>query len=246
MSKHIVFGIHPVREALLAGRWMDKIWYRKGRSDDRLQEILTLARDRAVPVQAVPDIKLDKVARDQGHQGVVAMLAPIGFQELEPLLLQAQDDGKAPLLLMLDGITDVRNFGAISRTAEALGVDAIIIPQQGSASVNGDALKTSAGALHHIPICRVRNLVDALMLMQAYDLKVVGCTEKTEASIFDADLSGPLAIIMGAEDKGISGPLLKRADELMSIPMRGKVSSLNVSVATAIITSEAIRQRKLS
>lgn len=244
MSKHIVFGIHPVREALLSGRWMDKIWYRKGRSDARLQEILTLARERAVPVQSVPEVKLDKVAKGEGHQGVVAMLAPIGFQELEPMLLQWQDNGKTPLLLMLDGITDVRNFGALSRTAEALGVDALIIPEHGSASVNADALKTSAGALHHIPVCRVHNLVDTLMLMQAYGVKVVGCTEKTGASIYEAELGGPLAIIMGSESKGISGPLLKRADELLAIPMTGKVSSLNVSVAAAIIMGEAIRQRQ--
>lgn len=238
-----IFGVHPVLEALQAGQTMEKILVRKGKQHERIKDIRRIAREEGIPVQEVPDEKLDRLAKQGNHQGVVALAAAADYQELEPLLLQLQESGETPLLLMLDSVTDVRNFGAIARTAEAMGAHALIVPAKGSAALNADAVRTSAGALSHLPVCRFDHLVDAVMLLQAYEVRTVGITEKTTQSLFDLELNGPLCLVMGSEERGIHNQLIRRLDALGGIPMRGQVESLNVSVAAGMALMEIVRQR---
>ncbi len=237
---NIIFGHHPVAEAIESGASIEKILLRQGSKPDR---IFGAAREANLPIQFVPEIKLDKLTRGANHQGVVALVAQIRYQNLEEIILAVQATNKMPLFVMLDGVTDVRNFGAIARTAECMGADAIIIPTQGAAAANADAIKASAGALLHIPVCRTDVLVDSLLLLQAYGIFSYAVTEKASQNLFETNLKGSCCLILGAEDKGISAPLLKRADYLIKIPMKGQVSSLNVSVAAAIAIAEAGRQR---
>lgn len=242
-SDKLIYGFHPVMEALESGRQIEKIYLRQGAMFERLRELRELARTRNVPMQQVPDEKIRTLAGDGNHQGVVAVAASIAYRSLESVIIEVTGRGDDPLLLMLDGVTDVRNFGAIARTAECLGVHAIIIPTQGAASAGADAVRSSAGALNHLPVCRVDHLTDALMLMQTYNIRTVACTEKATSVIYHTDLSGPICLILGAEDKGITPQLLRRADFLAAIPLHGKIESLNVSVAAGIILSEALRRR---
>ncbi|MDX1906714.1 MAG: 23S rRNA (guanosine(2251)-2'-O)-methyltransferase RlmB [Bacteroidia bacterium] len=241
---NIVYGFHPVAEALTHSRPLEKILVRQGNTHERIKEIRELARTRQIPVQTVPEEKITQLCPDGVHQGVIAIMAAVAYRSLEQTILEIQGRGEVPLLLMLDGITDVRNFGAIARTAECMGVQAMIVPGQGAAPISADAVKTSAGALMHLPVCREEHLTDAILMLQAYDIAVVACTEKARDIIYDTDLSGPLCIIVGAEDKGISPSLLKRAGRLVAIPMVGNIESLNVSVAAGMILSEAVRQRR--
>ncbi|MEZ4828346.1 MAG: 23S rRNA (guanosine(2251)-2'-O)-methyltransferase RlmB [Bacteroidia bacterium] len=244
-NNHLVYGFHSVAEALEAGKPVDKILLRQGNNHGRVGEIRNRAKTLNIPLQMVPEAAFDRICpKGSNHQGVAAFISAVEYQPLEETIMAIQDQGETPLLMMLDGVTDVRNFGAIARTAECMGIHAIIVPAQGAAALNADAVKVSAGALHHLPVCRVGNLVDAVLLMQAYGITTIACTEKAEDSIYQADFTGPACIVMGAEDKGISPPLLKRADALTQIPMYGKVSSLNVSVAAGIIMAEARRQRR--
>ena len=194
----------------------------------------------------VPGAKLDRIAAGKNHQGCVAFISSITYFQIEELLPTIFEAGRTPLLLILDRITDVRNFGAIARSAECAGVDAIIIPSRGAAQVGADAIKTSAGALHAIPICRESNLKDTIDFLKASGLRIASCTEKGSTPHHKTELSGPLAIVMGSEEDGISSEYLKRSDVRVQIPMRGKISSLNVSVATGIILFEVLRQRELS
>ncbi|MEM6348464.1 MAG: 23S rRNA (guanosine(2251)-2'-O)-methyltransferase RlmB [Bacteroidota bacterium] len=242
-KKNITYGLHPVIEALEADQSIDKIFVRKDSTHGRLQEMRRLANAKGVQVQYVPDVKIQRLAGDANHQGVVAVMAAIEYVSLEPIILELQEKGETPFFVMLDGVTDVRNFGAIARTAECMGAHAIIIPVHGSAAANADAVKVSAGALHHLPVCRENNLVDSLMLMQAYGIKSLGCTEKASDTIFEQDFSEPICIVMGSEENGISKSMLKRLDILAKIPMTGNVSSLNVSVAAGMVIAEAVRQR---
>lgn len=237
---NVIFGHHSVAEAIEAGASIEKILLRQGHKPER---IFGLARKAGLPIQFVPEIKLEKMTRGGNHQGVVAMVASVRYHKLEDIILKVQESGKMPFFMMLDGVTDVRNFGAIARTAECLGVDAIIIPRQGSAAVNADAVKTSAGALMHIPVCREDVLVDSLLMLEAYSIFTYAVTEKANESLYNTNLKGSCCLILGSEDKGISAPILKRADYLIKIPMVGQVSSLNVSVAAAITVAEATRQR---
>ncbi|MDX2248938.1 MAG: 23S rRNA (guanosine(2251)-2'-O)-methyltransferase RlmB [Bacteroidia bacterium] len=241
---NLIYGIHSVLEALEAGKPVDKIMIRQGNIHGRIGEIRSRAKDLQIPVQMVPDATIERICPPgSNHQGLAAFISAVEYQPLEEIILGIQERGETPLLLLLDSITDVRNFGAIARTAECLGVHALVVPAQGAAAINADAVKVSAGALHHLPVCRVNNLVDAVMLMQAYGIATIACTEKAEASIYDMDFRPPMCLIMGAEDKGISTTLLKRAGFLAQIPMYGKISSLNVSVAAGVIMAEARRQR---
>ncbi len=242
-KKNITYGLHPVIEALEADQSIDKIFVRKDSTHGRLQEMRRLANAKGVQVQHVPDVKIQRLAGDANHQGVVAVMAAIEYVSLEPIILELQEKGETPFFVMLDGVTDVRNFGAIARTAECMGAHAIIIPVHGSAAANADAVKVSAGALHHLPVCRENNLVDSLMLMQAYGIKSLGCTEKASDTIFEQDFTEPICIVMGSEENGISKSMLKRLDILAKIPMTGNVSSLNVSVAAGMVIAEAVRQR---
>ena len=237
---NVIFGHHPVAEAIEAGASIEKILLRQGHKPDR---IFGAARKAGLPIQFVPEVRLDKVTRGANHQGVVALISQITYQNLEDVILAVQEKGEMPLFVMLDGVTDVRNFGAIARTAECLGAHALIIPRQGSASVNADAVKTSAGALLHIPVCREDVLMDSLLMLEAYGIFSYAVSEKASQSLYDTHLKGSCCLIMGAEDKGISPQLLKKADYLIKIPMTGQVSSLNVSVAAAITIAEAARQR---
>lgn len=237
---NVIFGHHPVAEAIEAGASIEKILLRQGHKPER---IFGAARKAGLPIQFVPEIKLEKMTRGGNHQGVVALISPIPFHKLEDIILKVQEEGRLPFFVMLDGVTDVRNFGAIARTAECLGADALIIPRQGTASVNADAVKTSAGALMHIPVCREDVLLDSLLMLQAYSIFTYAVTEKAKESLYDTNLKGSCCLILGSEDKGISAPILKRADYLIKVPMLGQVSSLNVSVAAAIAISEAARQR---
>ncbi|MDP5168737.1 MAG: 23S rRNA (guanosine(2251)-2'-O)-methyltransferase RlmB [Bacteroidia bacterium] len=243
MSEFLIYGFHSVKEAIEAGRALEKIMIRQDMSPDRAMELRRLAQEIDVPLQMVPEIKLNKVTKNGNHQGVVAVMPVMPYQPLEETLLRIQDTGETPLLLMLDGVTDVRNFGAIARSAECLGVHAIIVPTQGSASMSADAVKVSAGALSHITVCRVKDLVDATLLLQAYGIKTYGLNEKANATLWQTDLTEAACLVMGSEENGISPRLIRRVDELVQIPLRGKVGSLNVSVAAGIALAEVERQR---
>ncbi|MBT28099.1 MAG: 23S rRNA (guanosine(2251)-2'-O)-methyltransferase RlmB [Thalassobius sp.] len=238
----LIYGIHSISEALEAGKEIDKILLQRGLKSDSLKEISSKAASLGVPVAQVPLEKLNKLTR-KNHQGIIGFLSAITYSSLDHIISELYTNGKEPFILILDRVTDVRNFGAIARTAECSGIHAIVIPAKGSAQIGPDAVKTSAGALNHIPVCRVQNLKQTVRFLQDSGLHVVACTEKTSSSIYDADFKKPCAIVMGSEEDGISDDILRISDELASIPMFGKVGSLNVSVATSVIIYEAIRQK---
>ncbi len=239
----MLFGSRSVIEAVRAGKELDKILIQNNVSNELIAEIKKLIRDHNIPFQYVPAEKLNRLS-SKNHQGIIAYLASVDYQKIENILPALFEEGKTPLLLILDRITDVRNFGAIARTAECSGVNAIIIPSRGAAQINGDAIKTSAGALHDIAVCRSENLKSTLDYLKESGLKLICCTEKSDKFYYDADLSTPTAIIMGSEEDGISAEYIKRSDDNVKIPLMGKIESLNVSVATGIILYEAVRQRK--
>lgn len=242
--KDTIFGIHAVIEAIKAGQPIDKIQINRELKADVTREIRALAKEYNIQVQAVPLDKINRITR-KNHQGVIALMSPIEFQKIEDLLPELFEAGNTPFIMLLDGVTDVRNFGAIVRTAECVGVHAIVIPDKGAARVNSDAMKTSGGALARVPICKARVLPGVVKYLQMSGLVVSGVTEKTEDSLFDIDFSVPTALVMGSEETGISSQILKRADNLAKIPMEGSISSLNVSVAAGVAMYEVLRQRKL-
>lgn len=241
-AKEIIFGTHPIIEALSAEKEIEKILIQKGTIGQQINEIIALANDFKVPYQLVPAEKLNSIT-PKNHQGVIAFMSAISYASLDNIISSCYENGKLPLLIITDHITDVRNFGALARTAECAGVDAIIIPSKGNAQINSDAVKTSAGALSHIPICREDSLTKTVKYLQDNGITIVGCTEKAARHIYDADFTKPTAIIMGSEETGISDELMKMIDQVVKIPMNGKISSLNVSVSAGIIVYEAIRQR---
>lgn len=232
-------------EAIEAGKDIDRLMIRKDLNGDLARELLTLARTYEIPVQRVPQEKLNRITM-KNHQGAIAMLSAVTYHKLDQILPSLYEEGETPLILVLDGLTDTRNFGAIARTAECAGVHAIVIPDRGSVSVTADAVKTSAGALLHIPVCREQNLQAAVKFMKDNGLMVAGASEKSDSDYTDIDFTVPAAIVMGAEDTGISAPVLKLCDRIATIPLAGHIGSLNVSVATGIITFEAVRQRRLA
>ena len=242
----MIYGIHAVTEAIRAGKEIDRLFLQEGLKSDLSAELRRITKENDVLYVMVPGAKLDRIAAGKNHQGCVAFISSITYFQIEELLPTIFEAGRTPLLLILDRITDVRNFGAIARSAECAGVDAIIIPSRGAAQVGADAIKTSAGALHAIPICRESNLKDTIDFLKASGLRIASCTEKGSTPHHKTELSGPLAIVMGSEEDGISSEYLKRSDVRVQIPMRGKISSLNVSVATGIILFEVLRQRELS
>ena len=243
MSKESqLFGIHAVMEAIKSGKTIDKLFLQKGLKGELSQELIKLLREHKITPNTVPVEKLNKLTY-KNHQGVVAFVAPVDFYDLEELVIQTQEVGKTPLFIMLDQLTDARNFGAIIRTAECVGAHGIIIPKSGSAPVSADTIKTSAGAVFNMPICKVDHLKDALYLLQASGIQSIAATEKTEATIYDADFKLPTVIIMGSEGKGVSPGILKLADHKAKLPMFGEISSLNVSVAAGVFLYEAVRQR---
>lgn len=237
-----IFGIRAVIEALDAGKYIDKVLVRKDLSGDLAHELMARLRQSGTLVQKVPAERLNRITQ-KNHQGVIALLSPVAYSRLENLLPTIYEEGRVPFLLVLDGITDTRNFGAIARTAECAGVDAIVIPERNSVSVTADAVKTSAGALFHIPVCRERDVLSAVRFLHDSGVKVVGASEKGATDYTTVDFTTPVAIVMGAEDTGISPEVLRVCDELAAIPIRGAIGSLNVSVAAAVIIYEALRQR---
>lgn len=237
-----VFGLQSVLELLRSDKEIEKVLVNRELSHVELE---TLARDRGVIVQRVPLEKLNKITM-KNHQGVVAFISAVSYSKLSNVVAEAYEKGKVPLVLIIDRVTDVRNFGAMARTAEASGVDAIVVPTRGAALITSDAMKTSSGALSFIPVCRENDLTLVVEELQASGFVVMGCTEKASDTYFHQDLSGPVAIVMGSEEDGISDSLLRKCDYLGQIPMLGKVGSLNVSVACGIMLYEVVRQRQLA
>ena len=237
-----IYGIHAVLEAIDAGKDIDKILLSKTLNADTTQEIYDKARALRVPVQRVPVQKIDRITR-RNHQGVLAMMAAVTYYRVEDLVPQMFDEGENPLIVVLDGVTDVRNFGAVARTCECAGVSAIVIPDRESVSVNADAVKTSAGALNYLPVCREHNLVGAVKLLRDSGFKIVGTSDKSETPYTSADYTGPVAIVLGAEGEGISPEIMKLCDTQVLIPEFGHINSLNVSVAGGIMIYEVVRQR---
>jgi 23S rRNA (guanosine2251-2'-O)-methyltransferase len=243
--ENFIYGIHPVIEALKSGKEIEKVMIQTGLRGEGFQQLHALIREMEIPVQFVPLEKLNRVTR-QNHQGVVAMIPEITYQKIEDILPSAYEQGKVPLVLMLDRITDVRNLGAIARTAECSGVDAILLAEKGSAQVNQDAIKTSAGALYKVPVCRYHSITESVTFLKNSGLKIIAATEKANSDYSDVDMTQPLALILGSEESGISDELLKAADVLVRIPIKGEIQSLNVSVAAGVIIYEILRQRKQS
>ena len=243
-EKEMIFGIRAVIEAAEAGKDIDKVLVKRELSGELFKELQEVLRRYEIPMQKVPVERIDRITR-KNHQGVIAFTSAVTYQKLDQIVPFLYEQGKNPFIVVLDGVTDVRNFGAIARTCEVAGVDAIVIPARGSVSVNADAIKTSAGALHLIPVCRENNLKEAVVFLKNSGIKVVAATEKAAKNYTETDLSVPVAIFMGSEDEGVSPEILRICDELIKIPQFGSIQSLNVSVAAGVMVYEVIRQRKL-
>lgn len=242
MEDTLIFGTRAVIEALNAGKDVEKILVQKGLSNELYNQLRQALKGKTVPIQFVPPEKLKRIT-DKNHQGVVAYLTEITYYSLEEELALVFEKGEVPLVLVLDRVTDVRNFGAIARSAECAGVHLIVIPSRGAAQINGDAIKTSAGALHRLKVCRKDNLKNSLEYLKESGLQIIACHEKTNHLIYDADFTQPTVVIMGSEENGISNEYLKRSDMQVKIPMTGSIASLNVSVASGIVLFEAVKQR---
>ena len=238
----IIHGTWPVLEALRSGRHVERILLRRDGNPEQAREIRQEAKAHDVPVQFVPSEKLDRLVRGE-HQGVAAFVSALSEQDLTEVISMAYERGETPLVVALDGVTDVRNVGAIARSAECLGAHALLVPKTGTARMGPDAVKSSAGALMRLPVCRVNDLTGALRKAQEHGLRVVACTEKGTGPMASVTLTGPTLLVMGSEESGISGPVLRMADDLALIPMAGKIGSLNVSVATGIALYEINAQR---
>jgi 23S rRNA (guanosine2251-2'-O)-methyltransferase len=239
---NFIFGIRPVIEAIKAGKEVDKLLIQNGLQGELVSELRSLIKQHNIVFQFVPPERMRKYTT-KNHQGIIAFISEIEYHRVENLVPQLFEQGKNPLLLLLDRVTDVRNFGAICRTAECAGVDAVIIPARGSAQIGSDAIKTSAGALHKLPVCKEDNLKVTLLYLKESGIKIVGCTEKTTSLYTAINLKEPVCIVMGSEENGISPEYLKLCDEKAKLPLLGEIESLNVSVAAGVFLYEAIRQR---
>jgi len=242
-KQEMVYGIRPLMEAIDAGKEIEKVLLQKGLRNDLFAELMKTLKERLIPTQWVPKEKLNRLSR-KNHQGVISFVSPITFFRIEDVLPSVYESGNDPFFLIIDRVTDVRNFGAILRTAEAAGVHAVIIPTRNSAQLNSGTVKSSAGAIYKIPICRSENLKVTINYLKGSGVKIASSTEKAKESIYESSLNGPLAIIMGSEDEGVSGEYLKQSDIHFSIPMLGEIESLNVSVATGVALFEAVRQKQ--
>ncbi len=241
----LIFGIRPVIEAVKAGKEIDRLYIQSGLKSDLFNELMAVLKQHHVAFQYVPVEKLNRLTT-KNHQGVAGYISAISYHKIQDLIPTLFEEGKVPMILILDRITDVRNFGAIARTAECSGVHAIIIPAHGAAQINADAIKTSAGALHKIPVCREENLKAVINFLKESGLQIIACTEKTTDYYFQIDFTVPSAIIMGSEENGISNEYLQKSDVKAKIPLMGEIASLNVSVAAGIILYEAVSQRLVS
>jgi len=237
-----IFGIRAIIEAVNAGETIDKVFLQKGERSELFSELESLLNKKSINKSYVPVEKLNRLT-NKNHQGAVAQISPIAFHDMETLVMNVMESGKTPLFLLLDQLSDVRNFGAIIRTAECTGVDGIIIQKKGGAPVNGDTIKTSAGAVFKIPICKVDHIKDAVFYMQASGIKVIAATEKTNDTLYEVSFTEPCAIIMGSEGRGINPSTLKVVDAKAKLPLLGDIESLNVSVACGVFLYEAVRQR---
>lgn len=237
-----IFGIRAVIEAAEAGKEIDKVMVRNDLKGELARELMQVLKERRVPIQKVPAEKIDRITR-KNHQGVLAILSAVTYQSLSAIVPAIYEEGRMPFIVLLDGITDVRNFGAIARTCECAGVDALVIPRRGSVGVNGDAMKTSAGALNYLPVCRETSILNAVKFLKDCGVTVVAASEKSDLNYTRADLTGPVAIVMGAEDVGISEDVLRFCDRMVAIPQAGQIGSLNVSVAAGVMIYEVVRQR---
>ena len=241
-KENYIFGIRAVLEAAQAGKDLDKVLVRRGGGSDLLKKLLAVLSKMEIPVQQVPVEKLNRIT-GKNHQGVIAFLSEVSYVDITTLLPSIFEKGEDPLILLLDGVSDVRNFGAIARSAECAGAHAIVIPASGSAAINADAVKTSAGALHRIPVCRHRDLLTVMRFLKESGLRMFAATEKATDSMYATEMTGPAGLVLGSEDTGISAQLLKIADSWVSIPMKGTIASLNVSVAAGVLLFEILRQR---
>ena len=239
-----IFGLRPVIEAIRAGKQIDRLLIRQGLQGALYHELMIEVKNHGISYQIVPVERIELVTR-KNHQGVLAWLAMIEFQKISNILPSVFEKGEDPLIIALDGVSDVRNFGAIVRSAETLGAHAVIIPEKGSARITADAIKTSAGALHTFPVCREKSIVRAIEYLKESGLMVICADEKSGKIVSEAGCNGPLVLIMGSEDKGISRELLALSDEMVRIPMQGNIGSLNVSVASGILLYEIMRQRSV-
>ncbi|MEI7676586.1 MAG: 23S rRNA (guanosine(2251)-2'-O)-methyltransferase RlmB [Bacteroidales bacterium] len=243
-KSEMIFGMRAVIEAIEAGKEIDKILVKRDLQSDLSKELFEVLRGKGIVVQRVPVEKINRITM-KNHQGVLAFLSAITYERLENIIPILYEEGKTPFIVVLDGITDVRNFGAIARTCECAGVDAIVIPERGSVSVGGDAVKTSAGALLHIPVCRERSITEALQFLKDSGCKLVAATEKAPNNYTKPDYkTTPIALVMGAEDTGVAREHLTFCEEKVSIPQLGTIASLNVSVAAGILIYEVVRQRE--
>jgi 23S rRNA (guanosine2251-2'-O)-methyltransferase len=241
----LIYGTRAVIEAIRSGSVFERVYLQQGLVNPLMRELRQELQNANIHYQMVPQEKLNRMIRGN-HQGVVAYQSPLEYANVSDCVSNAFQSGKPPLFLILDRITDTRNLGAIARTAECAGVDALIVPSRGSALINGDAIKTSSGALNHLPVCREDNLKDTIDFLKESGIRVVACTEKGRALSREVDFSMPLAIIMGSEENGVSSEYMKRCDEAIKLPMAGNVSSYNVSVATGMVLYEVMCQRKPS
>lgn len=241
-ENELIFGTRAVIEAVQADKEIDKILIRRDIKNELTKELLEVLRGRGILIQRVPPERLDRITR-KNHQGVIAFISSVTYQRLEDIIPFLYEQGKNPFIVLLDGVTDVRNFGAIARTCECAGVDAIVIPSRGSVTVNADAIKTSAGALHTLPVCKERSINEAIRFLQASGVKVFAATEKATEFYTAVSYDGPVAIVVGAEDTGVSNENLRIADHMVKIPQFGTIGSLNVSVASSILIYEVVRQR---
>lgn len=237
-----IFGIHSLEEALNSGQEIDKVFFQRGLENPGISKLIAKIHQANIPTSFVPFQKLNHMVSGN-HQGVVAKISPIKTQRLENIIEEIIEKNSTPLFVLLDEVSDVRNFGAIVRSAECSGADAIIIPKQGSAAINEQAVKTSAGAIFNIPICKTDHLKDAIFLLRSYAVQVIAASEKANSSLYEVDFKKPTAVIMGSEGKGVSKALLKMSDSQAKLPILGKTDSLNVSVACALFLYEAVRQK---
>lgn len=239
-----IIGFRAISEAIDKGKGLDRVFIKKDLSSDNAIELIKLCRENDILVSFVPIEKLNRLS-GKNHQGVIAFTSPIEFVDIDYIITESFNKGKDPLVFLLDGVTDVRNFGAILRTCECAGVDLIIVPEKGSAAIGEDTAKTSAGALFKIPIARVKNIAGTIKYLKNFGLISVGATEKAEQVLYETNLTGPLAIVMGNEEVGLSNEVIRTCDYIAKIPMKGTLNSLNVSVAAGLFAFETVRQKSL-
>ncbi|MDU1905392.1 MAG: 23S rRNA (guanosine(2251)-2'-O)-methyltransferase RlmB [Dysgonomonas sp.] len=244
-EKEMIFGIRAVIEAVEAGKEIDKVILKRELQGDLFKELSAVLSAHDIPIQKVPVERINRFTR-KNHQGVIAFLSAITYEKIEDIIPFLYEQGKNPFILVLDGLTDVRNFGAIARTCEVAGVDAIVIPARGSVTVNADAVKTSAGALLKIPVCKENSLTEAIQFLKNSGVKIVAATERASQFYTEVDYTGPVAIVMGSEDTGISNDNIRISDDLVKIPQYGTIESLNVSVAAGVLVYEVIRQKNIN